>query len=161
MRAAVNIGRAEREPKTQAQFVAYIEARTATFRSANATNTTPGLFRVVAVSPIGNMIGSSWLSVFTQGGSSYLGRVMQHGLPSEAMLNALVASGVQVLMNIVNVASSTGALPSVNRNGYASTAYAGGSVVVNACDELLYFDPAEGPMKMNPRLGLGPDPFDW
>ena len=154
-----------RAPKTYAQFQAHIAALTGTARSSNGTSNSPGQFRVTVATPIGGMSGSSWgpgsPNGFTQGGSTYLGRIIQHAMPSEDVFSALIASGSEVCMTIVYVSNPAGELNSVTRNGHTSNYYAGGAVTANAVSELLLFHPTDGPVRMAPNLGLGPSPYDW
>lgn len=107
------------------------------------------------------MTGSSWGPLSPQGlGRALSGtaRAMQHALPSEAVFNALRASGYEILYTVT--AASPGEVFAVSRNGYTSSDTGG---IENVCrvTEVLYYDPSLGPMRMQPSLGLGPEPYDW
>ena len=49
------------------------------------------------------------------------------------------------------------AVTAYNRNGYPSAGAASGATRI--ITELLYWD--NGPKRMQPSLGLGPEPYDW
>ena len=89
-----------------------------------------------------------------------MARVVQHGLPSEAVFNEQVASGRVGFAQIVGQAFFADSLPSVTRNGFTSAAASGGLSIL-LLTRLDYYDPTLGPVTMNPSAGTGPTPFTW
>jgi|GEM_PF-4544879 len=58
----------------------------------------------------------------------------------------------------VSSVSENAAAASVERNGYTSNVLFSGNPF-RFLEEIIYWD--EGAMRMRPRLGLGPEPYDW
>lgn len=110
--------------------------------------------------PFDTMGGSPWEYVF--GGADPIGRlpiiarITQHCMPTDVPLSAIYDT--PVFMRSAFRGAQT--LEPRTRNGFTSSGY---SVVedVASIEEFLYYDPVLGPMKMQPYLGLGPEPYTW
>ncbi|WP_368933472.1 hypothetical protein [Brevundimonas naejangsanensis] len=101
------------------------------------------------------MVGSPWLSYLAWPSTSR--RIAQHALPSLATLSQLESAGYWVFMRLT--ASGSGDVISVNRNGFTSDAAWDLSSRYRV-DEFIYWDGAKA-QRMQPFLGLGPEPYDW
>ena len=101
------------------------------------------------------MRGSSWASVFTGTVESTPCRVVQHGLPSQAVFNDQIANGRQMFVRIS--AGTIQPYVGVARNGYTSGSW-GEDTAPDKCDEIIYWDGSQA-MRMQPALGLGPTPY--
>lgn len=114
-----------------------------------------GAFVTTVGAPDGSMTGTSWLGVFWSGSNP--SRVVQHGLPSEAVLTALAARGAKVLfVSVSNTAANS--IDGLNRNGYNAPGYWGeDNIALRRCTQLLYWD--NGPKQMNPFAGTGPTDY--
>ena len=83
---------------------------------------------------------------------------IRHGLPSEAVYNALVASGAFMTFDLQYM-GLTGSSNTITRNGGTGFANAGSQANLRMT-RLRYCDPATGqPMEMNPFAGTGPTPY--
>lgn len=165
MRVSPIIGRAGGATKTYAEFQAYVAAQaTSGDRSWTAQTSAAGSWRWTAAAAGGAMVGSSWgpssPDGFQSGTASRIARIVQHGLPSEAIFNGQVSDARQGLVVIENVPYFPDSLPSVNRNGFSSSS-GGSGLSCLRCTRLDYFDPALGPMTLNPSTGAGATPFTW
>lgn len=165
MRVSPIIGRAGGAMKTYAEFLAYVATQAVDGdRSWTGQGVAAGSWRWTAAAAGGTMVGSSWGPLspdgLQPGAASRIARVVQHGLRDEPTLNAQVAGGLAGLIVIENVPYFPELLPAVNRNGFNSSS-AVGSLSAVRCTRLDYFDPALGPMTMNPSIGAGPTSLTW
>ena len=158
MRVSPIIGRAGGAIKTYPEFVAYITALAD--RGAVGWGYSDGFvaggYITTAATALGSMIGTPWNSYMSTAVTTC--RVVQHGLPSEAVFNTQIAEARTIFFRIAilsNVTSYTG----INRNGYLSQSFSSGTAFPRAaCTEILaWIDGA--PMRMQPSLGLGPSPL--
>lgn len=147
--------------KTYDDFVAHITARGVDGDQAwNAlVNINAGSYTTQA-GTVGSstMRGSSWLAKFAGDGAITRGvaRVVQHGLPSQAIFNDQVAQARKVFLV---VAAVTADFPvALNRNGYLSTGDNVNTSAIRACTELTYWYSGAA-WTMNPSTGTGPTPY--
>lgn len=145
--------------KTYAQFQAHIAtlAPTSVAWSGSSVNAAR---RTTAAAATGVMQGSSWgLSEtgFLTGAASQISRVVQHGLPSQAVFDAQVASGREIYLLMVDDGTTT-SYGAVNRNGYTSAVFSGAATPCSICTDLIYWDGTQA-QRMNPKLGTGPTPY--
>lgn len=165
MRVSPIIGRAG-GMKTYAEFQAYVAAQASggliewygAFVSAGRYRLIGTNYNPSFMSLNGTTWGTSSANGFRSNVSAGGGAVI-HGLPSQAIADALVAAGREVLVTVVTLSGSAATL-ALTRNGLTSTATAS-SVGRMAMTRLDYFDPALGPMTMNPSAGAGPTPLTW
>lgn len=145
----------ERPSKTYADFVAYVNALpTFVANWGSGSFQTTGLYKTTAGSPSGTMWGSSWMSRLTSDSAPC--RLIQHGLPSEAVFYDQVANGRLILFDLLTgFSNATGA---VNRNGYWSSAYTDFPTVEVRL--IRYWDGFRV-VDVNPFAGTGPVPFVW
>jgi len=109
--------------------------------------------RISVGAPAGGMSGSSWIAYYADGDN--VSRAVQHGLPSLATLTAL--SGSEILYRQSSAGAQT--LNALDRNGYLS--FAGSTSFGIQLDELVWFDPALGPMTNSPVAGSAAIPYTW
>jgi hypothetical protein len=142
---------------TYAQFQAHI-ATLATDGAIAWTNSggyALGSYRTTATpAPVGDMYGTSWLSEFNRS-LSRVSRTVQHGLPSQAVLNAQVSASREIFIKYE--AGAFVASPPLNRNGYLSQDSPSAGTLVT---DLIYWDGAQA-QRMNPSAGTGPTPYTW
>ena len=115
----------------------------------------PGKYRTTAATLTGTMYGTSWQSHFTD--DSPVARAIQHGVSSQAMIEAQVAAGRQIYFEVADAGTQT-SFDALARNGYTSLSYGGwtGRRLV----DLLIWTP-EGMLRFNPFAGSGPSSYDW
>jgi len=146
--------------KTYADFLAYITAQ------ASSVSWTSGFaasasFRTIVGAKTGNMWGSPELGNSPADNGVYSGsahsRIVQHALPSEATLDALV--GKEVYCRVVPIGVRTDWLAH-DRNGYLSL---GQTTAGDSCaniDLCAWWDATAGSaFQRNPLLGTGPTPY--
>lgn len=138
-----------------AEYLAAVDALSAGGTNSWAGTANTGTRKVNAAAATGIMSGSSWVSAYGYPASVPC-RIIQHGLPSQAVFNEQVAAGRSFLM--VSSFLDTATTVALDRNGYPSVSDVGEDRYI--CTFLAYYDATLGPMKMNPRLGLGPIPWD-
>lgn len=155
-----NRGRGPSGP-TYAQFQAHIATLATEGVAVSNANQPAGAYRVVPLNNgQGAMFGSSWASVFPRdgAGSAAANRVIQHGLPSEVVYLAQTAASRELFFRRVD--SGTSSFVSLDRNGYVSSADAGGPFSASQCTDLIYWD-GTGAQRMNPSTGTGPTPYSF
>ena len=108
----------------EAAFNAHIATRATSGVMGWSAGVSPGLWRTTAAAAVGLMYNTPWGSMIYQGDT--LARAIQHGLPSEAVFNALVAAGRQIFVRIIDAGGLIGA-SAVTRNGYTSVYYYDGT----------------------------------
>lgn len=110
--------------------------------------------------PFDTLGGSPWEYVFgaaePTGRLPIMARITQHCLPTDVPLSSL--NDTPVFMRTAYRGAQT--LEPRTRNGFTSSGYAVAEDVASV-EEFLFYDPVRGPMKMQPYLGLGPEPYDW
>ncbi|WP_287011277.1 hypothetical protein [Brevundimonas sp.] len=130
-------------------------------------NNSAGAFKMTtgAVPGYAPLIGSSWGPLSPDygisGSYSYWPRAVQHAMPSEAVFNAIIAIGGDIFIRVQDGGIVNVAFPSATRNGFTSSASGVGGTYSRFITELLIFDPASGPLRMQPKLGLGPTRYTW
>ena len=150
------------QERTYAEFVAHITALADDVVGWEADLVSEGAFVTQAAysGPFGSMNGSSWGPSSPSGWAAALNnaasRVVQHGLASKKDFDEQRIGGQWIFLRVVFISGA--AKPSVARNGYTSIAR--GSVQGRACTDLLYWHEGRA-WKMQPHLGLGPEPYDW
>jgi len=152
--------------KTYAEFQAYVAAQ-ATGGLIDWYNSfpSPGAFRLIGTNSNPAFMalnGTSWGPSSANGfqaASSAAGGAVIHGLPSQAVADALVAAGREVLATVAALPGNATTL-NLTRNGLTSgwSPSANGRMAMTRLD---YFDPTLGPMTMNPSTGAGPTPLTW
>lgn len=117
----------------------------------------PKRVRVVAsAAPTGEMAGSPYGSWFWTGAA--WARVVQHAMPSLAAVNALMAAGQAVYLE-VGAEVQDGATP-LDRNGYLSKSYGPwNDNYANLVDFRWWDDPAKKAWRYNPRTMSAPVEF--
>jgi len=167
MRVSPIIGRAGGAMKTYAEFQAYIAALAVngaldwydSFPAGNgsyrstAKNTNPAWT---------SMTGTSWGPASANGFSRAVTSVSgaaTHGVTSQAIIDAQVAAGREMFFKVTAFGTSANVI-SLTRNGFTSTAGIATNPRVRL-DEIRYFDPALGPVLVDPFNGTGPAPFTW
>lgn len=85
-------------------------------------------------------------------------RVVQHGLSDETSFNDQIAESRKILIRTDGATAPSG-YASKTRNGYTSLANAT-TAGARICTEILAWINGQ-PMRMQPYLGLGPEPYDW
>lgn len=149
--------------RTYDEFVAHITAlatngerawdASAFSTAGNKAHTT------TAGAEVGSMAGTPWGPADIYGGSfhatSIVCRAVQHAMPNYPTFQAM--SGKKLFLRLVDTGGG-GEVISVDRNNFVSASGASGTRRFRI-SELLYFD--SGPKRMQPSLGLGPDPYDW
>lgn len=142
--------------KTYADWVAHITARATGGAVAwGGEMTAQGIYRTTAAAATGGMAGSPWMAVFRRA-SSAMCRIVQHALPSEAVFNAQIASGRQVILQSVDDAATV-TVP-LDRNGFLS----GDASVITTytCPLIGWWDDAtQSALMNNPQAGTGPVPY--
>lgn len=102
-----------------------------------------------------SLYGSPWGARFAMN-AGVIGRVVQHGLPSQAVFDDQIANG-----RVIFVRTSSGGtadLPSVLRNGFQSEASGSPDSLATWCEEILYFANGQA-WRMTPRTSGGPTLF--
>lgn len=149
-----------REPKTRAQFNAYIAAVATNIGWTSNSIVAAGAYWVTGSDAAGAMIGSSWGSVFRIGaGNTNPSRLVQHACPDLGAFVDIAGNGYSVLFRVIAATAPSG-YQSLNRNSFSSTASAN-TTLAAACDWFLYYDNILGPMEIKPNISSGPAPFDW
>lgn len=148
-------------PRTYEEWLSHITAR-ATGGAISWTglvNIDPGLFTTQSAAPGPSyMNGSPWLSKFAGGGAVTRGcaRVVQHGLPSQAVFDAQIASARVLFLSI---SAATASPPvALNRNGYLSIGDEFSNTANRLCTEVSYWHDG-APWTTNPNAGSGPIPY--
>lgn len=166
MRVSPIIGRAS-GMKTYAEFQAYVAAQAVNGdRGWTSQTVLAGAWRWTAAAAGGTLVGSSWgpssPDGFQSGAASRIARIVQHGLPSPDVFNEQAASGRVGFIRTEGVPYFPTILPAVDRNGFLSAAVSEpGGVATLRCTRIDYFDPALGPMTIDPSTGAGPTPLTW
>lgn len=165
MRVSPIIGRAG-AMKTYAEFQAYVAAEaTGGLVDWYDAFVSAGTFRLIGTNSNPSFMalnGTTWGPSSANGfraNVSAAGGAVIHGLPSQAIADALVAAGREVLASVVALSGNATTL-ALTRCGLTSTstANAAGRMAMTRLD---YFDPVLGPMTMNPSTGTGPTPLTW
>lgn len=161
MRVSPIIGRVSGGP-TYDEFVAHITAMaTGGVASWTGRVLVAGAYRTTAAASVGNMSGSSWMTVFRSSDNANgtsRPRAVLHGLPSITVMNALAAASSEVFVRFVDATAPSG-FSAVDRNGFLSSANASTTPAMKMT-ELLYWLDGQA-WKMQPDLGLGPTPYTW
>jgi len=144
--------------KTYADFLAAMTALYPTTTTWSATGV-QGTRRVTAAAAAGNMYGTSDQGVYVNGETN-VSRLVQHGLPSQAVFNEIVAAGRQVVFSSNPLGIDIGAGETVfgqNRNGYNSMNRDGPQGDLNICENIIWWDEAvKKAYYRNPRNGTAP-----
>ncbi len=146
--------------KTYAEFVDHIAGLSTSERVWTDTAIwSAGSYLTTAAALAGGMTGSSWMAPFRGiGTATAICRVVQHGLASLTDLNDQISSGRKLLVRVSASSAPTG-YAALDRNGFLSST-SGSTLQPYQCDEILAWIGGR-PMRMQPRLGLGPTPYDW
>lgn len=167
MRVSPIIGRAGGAMKTYAEFQVYIAAQApGTQPFSGSVGSITGAFRVTTSPTMPGyapMVGSPWGPLSADGVSgsySYWPRVIQHAMPDEATWNAVRAVGGEVLIRVEDGGIASPTYVAYARNGFTSDP-GGGGTYRRFITEMLTFIPGQGPVRMQPQLGLGPAPITW
>lgn len=168
MRVSPIVGRAA-QSKSYGEFQAHIAslAVNGSLSWSAAVNDSVGAFKMTtgAVPGYAPLTGSSWGPLSPDygisGSYSYWPRAVQHAMPSEAAFNAIIAIGGDIFIRVQDGGIVNAPFPGVARNGFTSSARSGGGTYSRFITEMLIFDPAAGPLRMQPKLGLGPTPYTW
>lgn len=159
--AAILHAAAQPGGKTYADFVAHITAlATGGLKQWDAfAPLTPGAYRTTA----GGAFSSDMYGTIWSGYAFYYlppGRLVRHGLPSEAVFNDQAANGRQLFFRLAD-AGSQSSFNAVNRNGYASLSlFPDPAEPAVTCTELIRWD-GERAWKSNPSLASAETPYDW
>lgn len=145
----------------EAAWVAHVTALAVNGAATWSGSATPnGALRTVpTAAPSGNMWGSPW-GTYYMTSFAPVSRVIQHALPSEAVLNAQIAAGRPIFFRALDWGSEPGWFNSVARNGYTSLNWNAEPYAAGYLTEVLYFDGAEA-WRMQPFGTLGPIPYAW
>lgn len=114
-------------------------------------------YRITAAAVAGGLYGSSWDTAFALSAGTFC-RVIQHGLPSQGVFNAQIASGFEIFVRTTPVSDQI--LPAITRNGFTSLDSGTPDGRSTRCDEIIYWDGTQA-QRMRPVLGLGPTPYTW
>ena len=149
-----------RRGPTYAQFQAHIAtlADKGAIAWGNWTDNGVGGYRTTAAAATGAMAGSSWNSSYEYVANSVVARIVQHGLPSQAVFDAQVAAGREIFLRVATTTPDA-AVTGLARNGYTSTSN-GAAVLRGLCTELIYWDGTQA-QRMVPSSGTGPTPYTW
>lgn len=167
MRVSPIVGRAA-QLKSYGEFQAHITglAVNGSLPWSGAVNNNVGAFKITtgAVPGYAPLFGSSWGPLSPDygisGSYSYWPRAIQHAMPSEAVFNAIIAIGGEIFIRVQDGGIINVTFPSATRNGFTSSTGSGGTYS-RFITEMLIFDPASGPLRMQPKLGIGPNPYTW
>lgn len=155
-------------PNPLAEFNAYVAAQATGGVQAwggSLGSIAAGAYRITTeptVPGYAPLVGSPWGPLSANGISasySYWPRVIQHAMPSEAVFNAVKAASGQVLIRVEDGGIASPPYDAYTRNGFTSGATGATSTYIRRITELDAFIPGEGPVKMYPKLGLGPVPL--
>lgn len=102
-----------------------------------------------------NLWGSSWMAHFAYDSST--ARMVQHGVATQPVFDAIQAGGFGVYFEIVDIGVQT-TFAALNRNGFLSAAYTEYSA--RRCVDLICWDGTQA-WRMNPFAGTGPTPYTW
>jgi hypothetical protein len=139
--------------KTAADWNAYLQTVRAYDGDASAFYSGNGTVRNVSISAkSGTMWGQSFGSASYMTNDSNFVRVIQHALPSEAVLDAIIANGSRVYLSCQELGSDS-AFTGINRNGYTSNDY--GTFPASRALEMRWFFNGEG-FTSAPYLGNAP-----
>ena len=144
--------------KTYAQFQAHIAGVAPTTITWSSTTIPSAVSRrVTAAGATGAMTGTSWTAIGFRSDST-VARVVQHGLPSQAVFDSQVINSGEMVIQF-GTTESIGSYFSDNRNGYTSVA-SGSPANGNTISDLIYWDFAlSAAFRMNPSAGTGPTPY--
>lgn len=78
-------------------------------------------------------------------------------MPSFTVFSAQISGGLVIYYSITAAVPKSDLL-GLDRNNYQSIGEAG-TINSSLVDEVLLWD--DGPRRMQPSLGLGPEPYDW
>src|SRR5690606_22747713 len=124
-------------------------------RSWGAMDTVQGNWITTAGPPTGVMIGSPWMNYMA--GQAGVGsppcRIVQHGLPSEAVFYDQVNNARKVYFAVTSLGREE-KMYGQTRNGYTSVPDMSGYLIC-VCRLIIYWD-GEKAQKMDPYLGIGP-----
>lgn len=146
--------------KTYAEWLAHVTALTTRVFSwgNDAATQSADQFRTTCAAATNSMTGSPFMSQV--GSPSAVSRIVQHCFPTAALFSAAQASGDVVYVSYPG-SVLTPALPSVDRNGYASNSAPGGTAS-GPITVFRYFDRTLGQaFEVNPSAGTGPAPYNW
>lgn len=145
--------------KTYAEFQTQI-ATLATGGVASWTGTISannGARRVTATTLSGGMSGSSWQARTNP--AATVARLIQHGVPSQAVIDDQVANGREVYY-LSSFIANTNVVTGITRNGFTSQTEDllgdNGYIVT----DLIYWDGTQA-QRMNPSAGTGPTVYTW
>lgn len=117
-------------------------------------------YTTIAGAEVGSMAGTPWGPADIYGGSfhatSIVCRVVQHAMPDYPAFQALV--GTKLFFRLVDTGVN-GVVNSVERNNFISTTGTSTNRRLKM-SELIYWDGTRA-QRMQPSLGLGPEPYDW
>ena len=145
--------------KTYAEFQAHISSLTALTSAWTGNLVSTGPRRTTAAALTGAMAGSPWNHRATV--SSVVARVIQHALPSLAVVNEQIAGGFEIYFQIVNLGNLIG-FNEVTRNGYTSlqdySVSQGGRSIT---DLIRWDDVAKKAWRSNPSIGGAETEYTW
>jgi len=144
--------------KTYAQFQAQIDTLATNGSVGFNSGIVAGKFRTTAIAVSGTMQGSSWVPPI-RASVSAVSRAIQHGMPSQAAFDAVVAAGYESYFETFDDGSSGPDFFSENRNGYTSIGTTATATSLRMSD-LIYWDGTQA-QRMNPNANTGPTPYTW
>ena len=154
--------------KTYPEFLTYITAQAPTLTDWGAfINTATGPIRLWPRAGLPSympMYGSPWGPLSpngVSGSNSAWAGVVWHAMPDLATFNAVRNATNQVLLQVEDGGISSPSYSSYSRNGLTSSSTASTGTYVRRVTEMLFYVPGQGPMRIQPKLGLGPFPFSW
>lgn len=145
--------------KTYAEFLSHIatEATGGALGWASFDTTAAGTFRTTAATASDFMQGSPWMTE-VRPGWFYPCSLVRHGLVDVTAFNDQITNGGQIMFRMV--ATTSGIVSAVNRNGFTSSANT--SVSRQRCDLLVFWDfTLNKARQMNPYAGTGPTDYVW
>lgn len=149
--------------KTYAEFQAHITTLAVdgvgVWTGLMATGTASRARKTTAAALSGNMEGSTWGPSAPGVGRSnaVLCRALQHAFPDQPTFQDQITNGLDIFYRTQEVTAS--ALPSVNRNGYTSTASAVATLTAIIVEYIAWIGGM--PMRGDPVAGTAPTPYTW
>lgn len=128
----------------------------------------PAARRTTAAAATGGLTGSSWgpssAIGFGRGSPNSICRIIQHGLPSEAVFNTQVSEGRGIYLLIENLDETGTADPAVvTRNGFTSSSAT--DVFTSKCTKIIYWDSSKAagqePRQIDPSTGSADTLYTW
>lgn len=149
--------------RTYEEFVAHVTLlASAGSRGWDQSLNGTGKRLTTASAPTGTMIGSSWGPSSPNGvwDSSAVARAIQHAMADEAIFGEAVANSAVIYFDTTARSTVAADLPSVNRNGFTSSA--SNRSAQRQITDLLRFDFATGRVfRSNPSLGTAEAEYTW